>query len=149
MRDDGPAGNGGPARFVVLGLRTMRVVRWLLLAIVVVFLAGVAFQCSVGTVALHPWQHADVTGERTLSIEYIANECGELERVRADERPDEIVVSLWVRHRGYGCSDIGIVERTTVVLDDPVAGRQVTDRFCQVNPDARELCRFLHDGAEH
>lgn len=141
-------GNGGLVRFLALGLQTMRVVRWLLLIVFVGFLAGVAFQCSIGTVALHQWQRADATGQRSLSIEYMHNPCEELERVRADERPDEIVVSLWMRRRGMSCSDVGIVERTTVVLDDPIAGRRVTDRFCQVNPYDTEKCRRLHDGGE-
>lgn len=88
-------------------------------------------QPNVRDVRPVPWDDAEPLGPRTLLVSFYSgvHQCYGLDRVEVDYGAEEITVTLFIgRHRDAQiCVEIAEYQAVEVVLEEPIAGRDLVD----------------------
>jgi hypothetical protein len=78
-----------------------------------------------------PWDSSEVLGPRTVQVTFYGgvDECFGLDRVEVRERPDRVMVTVFLgRHpEAEVCIDLAELQAVRVTLDDPVGDRKIVD----------------------
>jgi hypothetical protein len=77
------------------------------------------------------WDSSEVIGPRTVQVTFYGGveECYGLDRVEVRERPDRIVISVFIGREPEAevCIDIAEFQAVRVTLDEPVGDREIVD----------------------
>ena len=78
-----------------------------------------------------PWDSAAMVGSRTIQVSFYGGyrECFGLDRVEVRERPDRVVISVFIGRKPEAevCIDIAEFQAVRVTLDEPVGDREIVD----------------------
>jgi hypothetical protein len=82
-------------------------------------------------VRLHSWDEAHVLQPNVVQVEFYAgvDECYGLDRVEVRERPERVVISVFIgRHpEAEVCIDLAELQAVRVTIDGPLGDRQIVD----------------------